>query len=105
MSEHAKNCSCNQKSASSSIHPLAVFLAGAAAGAITALLTARRSGAEMRAKIRQAASRSKETAERMPQAIVEATDAARTAFHSALSESQACALENNRETTGNQQSR
>ncbi|MBT9558405.1 MAG: YtxH domain-containing protein [Myxococcales bacterium] len=62
------------------------FLAGAAAGAAVALLTAPRSGAETRAQIRDFTARSRDRATSMPKALKGAALAARDAFNVALEE-------------------
>lgn len=62
------------------------FLAGAAAGAAVALLTAPRTGAETRDQIRHFAARNRDRATSMPKALKGAALAARDAFNVALEE-------------------
>jgi gas vesicle protein len=69
-------------------HVLYAFLGGAAVGAITALLTAPTSGAEMRARLRAKAEKGLENARHLPEAIKAATVAAEKAFVAALEEAQ-----------------
>jgi len=64
---------------------LIAFLAGAIAGAMTALLTAPRSGRETRTRIRQLASEQAAKVSRARGAMVEATNAAKNAFTDAVS--------------------
>jgi gas vesicle protein len=65
---------------------LLAFAAGAAAGAIAALLLAPRNGAENRALIARTASGAKEVVSRVPDAVCEAGDAGRRAFTTTASE-------------------
>ena len=69
-------------------HVLFAFLGGAAAGAITALLTAPSSGVELRARIRATGERGVSKARHLPEAIQAATLAAEQAFIDALEEAQ-----------------
>jgi gas vesicle protein len=66
---------------------LFAFLGGAAAGAVTAYLTAPRSGAESRGRLQAIADDTRDTANRVPLALRKATEAAREAFNAALKES------------------
>jgi gas vesicle protein len=63
------------------------FLGGAAAGAVTAYLTAPHSGAESRRRLQAIADDTRDTANRVPLALRKATEAARDAFNAALNES------------------
>ena len=63
------------------------FLGGAAAGAVTAYLTAPRSGAESRRRLQAMADDTRDTANRVPLALRKATEAAVGAFNAALEES------------------
>jgi gas vesicle protein len=63
------------------------FLAGAAAGAAAAFLSAPRSGGDTRQRIRALADEGRERAQRLPEALSEATEAAREAFTQAMAES------------------
>ncbi len=69
-------------------HVLYAFLGGAAAGAITALLTAPASGAETRARLRATGKKGRESVRHLPEAIRAATVAAEEAFVAALEEAQ-----------------
>jgi gas vesicle protein len=60
------------------------FFAGAAAGALVALLTAPHSGAKLRARIRGYADDAKGKVGRVPEAVSAATSAAKSAFESTL---------------------
>ena len=60
------------------------ILGGAAAGAVTAYLTAPRSGVESRRRLQAAADETRETAHRIPDALRKATEAARDAFNETL---------------------
>jgi gas vesicle protein len=62
------------------------FLAGAAAGAVTAVLSAPRSGTDTRRRIRDLAEEGRERAQRIPEALAEATEAAKQAFTESLAE-------------------
>lgn len=62
------------------------FLAGAAAGAVALLLSAPRSGAQTRDRIRTLAQDSRERVERLPEALSEAGQAAKDAFTQAMAE-------------------
>jgi gas vesicle protein len=63
------------------------FLGGAAAGAVTAYLTAPRSGAESRRRLQAMADDTRDTANRVPVALRKASEAAVDAFNAALKES------------------
>ena len=69
-------------------HVLLAFLAGAAAGAVVAYLTAPRSGRESRENLREWAGEVRGKAARVPHAVREAyskaSEAAKTAFAEAL---------------------
>lgn len=69
-------------------HVLYAFLGGAAAGAITALLTAPASGVETRARLRATGQNGREKTRHLPEAIKAATVAAEAAFVAALEEAQ-----------------
>jgi gas vesicle protein len=62
------------------------FLAGAAAGAVAAFLSAPRSGEQTRDRIRQLADDGRERAHRLPEALVNASEAAKEAFTKSLAE-------------------
>jgi gas vesicle protein len=64
-------------------------LAGAAAGAAFAYLTAPAAGTESRRRMRQAVAGTKEGIERVPVALARATEAARDAFVAALDQNHA----------------
>lgn len=68
-------------------HVLLALLGGAAAGAAVALLTAPRSGAESRRRIRELADDTQDSVTRLPAAVRKASIAAREAFNQALDES------------------
>jgi gas vesicle protein len=59
-------------------------LGGAAAGAMAAYLTAPRSGVESRRRLRAVADDTRDTVQRVPDALRKATEAARDAFNEAL---------------------
>jgi gas vesicle protein len=65
-------------------HILTALLAGAAAGAAAAYLTAPGSGADSRRRIRETVDGTKESVARVPVALKKATEAARDAFTQAL---------------------
>jgi gas vesicle protein len=67
-------------------HVLLALLGGAMAGAAVAFLTAPRSGAESRRKLRAIADDTRDTVARVPTAVRKATEAAREAFNDALEE-------------------
>jgi len=67
-------------------HLLIAMLGGAAAGAAVVYLTAPRSGAESRRRITAIADDARDTAVRIPVALVKATEAARDAFNETLRE-------------------
>ncbi len=73
-------------------HLLIAFLAGAAAGAVAAYLTAPRSGRELRQDLREWAGDVREKATRVPHAVraaySRASEAAKTAFVEALHEAE-----------------
>ena len=68
------------------------FLAGTTAGATAALLLAPRSGEETRNELRRLAGTSSERVKKLPEALVEATEAAASAFTDALNQ-QMCGKE------------
>ncbi len=65
---------------------IAAFAGGALLGAITTLLLAPQSGAELRRRLAHRAERSKEALERVGQAAREAATTARTTFTAAMHE-------------------
>jgi gas vesicle protein len=65
-------------------HLLLAILGGAIAGAAAAYLTAPRTGLETRRRIHAVADDARGTAERVPQALRKATEAAREAFNETL---------------------
>jgi gas vesicle protein len=81
MKQHDEN---GTQSAFSGGQMILTFVAGAAAGAITALLVAPRSGDQTRDRIKQMAGGSKEKLGRVPAALVEAKEAATHAFKEAM---------------------
>jgi gas vesicle protein len=60
------------------------MLGGAAAGAAAAYLTAPRSGEESRRRLQAVADDTRETVQRVPDALRKATEAARVAFNDTL---------------------
>jgi gas vesicle protein len=60
------------------------FLAGAAAGAVAAILSAPRAGDETRQRLRDLADEGRDRAQRLPDALAEASEAARQAFAQAM---------------------
>jgi gas vesicle protein len=60
------------------------LLGGAAAGAAAVYLTAPRSGEETRRRLQGAADGTRDTVQRVPEALRKATEAAREAFNEAL---------------------
>jgi len=69
-------------------HLLAAMVAGAAAGAAAAYLTAPASGADNLRRIRGAVDGTRDSVARVPVALKKATEAARDAFTKALAEGQ-----------------
>lgn len=65
-------------------HLFFAVLAGAAAGAVAAYLTAPRSGVESRRRLQAVADDTRETVQRVPDALRKATEAARDAFNDTL---------------------
>jgi gas vesicle protein len=65
-------------------HLLIAVLGGAAAGAVAAYLTAPRSGVESRRRLQAVADDTRETVQRVPDALRKATEAARDAFNDTL---------------------
>jgi gas vesicle protein len=65
-------------------HFFLAVLGGAAAGAVTAYLTAPRSGADSRRRLQAVADDTRETVQRVPDALRKATEAARDAFNDTL---------------------
>jgi gas vesicle protein len=65
-------------------HLLLAVLGGAAAGAAAAYLTAPRSGLESRRRLLAVADETRDTVQRVPEALRKATEAARDAFNETL---------------------
>ena len=69
-------------------HVFYAFVGGAAAGAAAAFLTARESGAQLRARLRKSGEQGIDRARHLPQAFKDATVAAEKAFIAAMEEGQ-----------------